>query len=852
MNTKPFRAFRAASCIVLLVVLFLAIGLLPFARPVQASPLGGSTTQQAQTSGITMKVTPAYGGNFKYGEWLPVWIELENQGDDLDGDVRIDISSSQGSLVFDTPVSLPSGARKRVALYVLPNNFSRELTVNLVSKNKTVVSQKAAVRPQSNIGYIVGLLAPERGALALLNGVRFPGQERPKILVDLNLAEFPERPEGLRSFDLLILNDSDTSKMTPEQAAALAGWVQQGGRLVIGGGAGAQQTLAGLPAEMLPLQLQGVSEVNIEALQPLAIFTGKDLAATSGTFIVARGVARDNPASPKAAEGLRPLVVGNDFPLVQEWNWGTGMVDYIALDLAGVPFDGWPGTQTFWETLIGASGSYPENMPIDMSPRQYRANMLTYPLSNIPSLDLPSVKGLSILLGIYILIIGPVNYLVLRRIRRLHLAWVTIPILTLLFAGGAFGVGYALRGNDLILNRVALVEVRPNGEAGVTSYMGLFSPRMQSYEVTVQGESLISPMTGNDQGGWGRGVPVNGTGGQMVFVQDQPSRVRGLSVNQWAMQSFMAESSWPEFGKITGDLQIENDVLKGTVRNDSGYTISDVIVTLQGRFVRLGDMAPGDEKPVNIGLSSPQSDRFGPPLSYRIFQERFANGPMPRDVEQKTNILSSVFENGPWSKMLSSVQPPSMGINSGTFSSVLVFGWLDQAPPQVDVPNNRLTQKTTALVYTTMEYNLPDSGYLSLPPGMIPGVITSMPPNSGNCGIATSIQMMQGKAEFEYQVPGNLEGFRVQTLKLNLSRDNGNANILPGIALYNWQDKSWTNIQDPIAGTNVIQKAGPYVSENGVIRVQMSTQNDTFGCIYLDLGIEAERISAAVSAGQGG
>lgn len=833
---RPFCTPRAAFSVLVLTVLLTAAGLLPFTRPSAVS---------AQANDVTMTAAPAYGGNFKYGEWLPVWVELDNQGNDLEGDVRIDIATSQGTLVFDAPVSLPTGARKLVPLYVLPNNFSRELTVNLVEKDKVVASQKITVRPQANISYFIGLLAPERGALALLNGVRFPGQTRPMVLVDLTVSEIPERSEALRSFNLLVFNDTDTSKLTPEQASALAGWVQQGGRLVIGGGAGAPQTLAGLPAEMLAFELQGSAEITAGSLGELAAFAGQELSTSNNTIVVARSAPRQGSGTLSGGE-LRTLVSADGVPLVLEWNWGQGFLNFIAVDLAGIPFNGWPGTQAFWEALVGTTGSYPDNMPFDMSARQYRDQSLTYPLSNIPSLDLPSIQGLTILLIIYILMIGPVNYLVLRRMGRLHLAWVTIPVLTLAFAGGAFGIGYAMRGNDLILNRIALVEIYPDGNAGVTSYMGLFSPRMQSYEVTIEGESLISPMGGYDQGMWGGG-PVNSTGGQMVFVQDRPSRVRGLSVNQWAMQSFVAEGTWTDFGKITGNLTLEGDVLKGTVRNDSRYPITDVVVTMQSRYVRLGDMAPGEEKTVDMGLASQQSDRFGPPLSYRIFQEQYADQAMPRDVEQKTNILSSVLENTPWTKVMSSIRPPSADGSVGEFNAVMVFGWMDQAPPEVQIANNRLTQKTTALVYTTMQYNLPESGFITLPPGMISGVITQMPPNSGTCGTSTSIQMTRGEAEFEYQVPGNLANFEVDSLKLSLWRDSGSTAPSPGLSLYNWQDKIWTNIQDPIQGTNVVQNAAPYVSDTGLVRIKMTTENDTFGCVYLDLGLDAQRVS-----GQGG
>jgi len=805
--------FRAGT---LALILALALSLMPLPR-----------FASAQAEGLQMRAMAAYGGNFKYGEWLPIYVELENQGRDIEtAEVSVQVNSSAGVLLFNAPVPLPSGSRKRVPVYVLPNNFSRELDVRVISEGETLASQKVSVKPQTNISYLIGIVSPERGALALMSGMRFQGLERPMVLIDISLDELPERAESLRSIDLLVINDTDTSKLTPEQADALTGWVQQGGRLVVGGGAGAMQTAAGLPEDLLPLAVQGTAEAGPEVLEPLAQFAKGDPIQHAGPFIVAHG------AEPNGAI----LAESASLPLVIEQSVGSGVVDFIAFDLAGLPFNGWPGTQAFWENLIGLSGSYPDYLPFDMSERQMRASNLYYPLSNIPSLDLPSIRGLSILLIIYILIVGPLNYFILRWRRKLHLAWVTIPVITLLFAGASFGIGYAMRGNDLILNKIALVETKPDGDARVTSYMGLFSPRMQSYEVTIQGESLISPMNGYDSNPWG--ATGANTGGQMVFVQGQPSRVQGLTVNQWAMQSFMSEGTWRDFGGFSGDLRIEDEKLVGTVRNDSQVTITDVVLIMQYRFARLGDMAPGEVKTVDMGLSNLQNDRFSSPISYRLYQDN-ATGIIPREVELKMNIVNTIFENTAMSKFVSSSRFPSSG--AGLSNSVTIFGWLDQAPPTVEVPDNRLTQNTTAVVFSGLNYQFADDGYLTLPAGLIPGELTKVPVNGGACNNTTSIYMNSGEAEFDFHIPSNLGAYRIETLKLALWRDSGNPTGLPQVSLYDWDNQGWTSIQDPIQGTNVIQDPEPYVNEDGTIRVQLATQSDTFGCVYLDLGMDAER-----------
>ena len=72
-----------------------------------------------------MQAKPGFGGNFKYGEWLPVWVTLENTGADLEAVLQAQINQSGGNVTFARQVSLPYSSRKQVMLYVLLNNFSR-------------------------------------------------------------------------------------------------------------------------------------------------------------------------------------------------------------------------------------------------------------------------------------------------------------------------------------------------------------------------------------------------------------------------------------------------------------------------------------------------------------------------------------------------------------------------------------------------------------------------------------------------------------------------------------------------------------------------------------------------------
>ncbi|MEJ2757619.1 MAG: hypothetical protein P8046_03965 [Anaerolineales bacterium] len=108
-----------------------------------------SATAQ-DTSILSLQAYAGFNGNFKYGEWLPITVTIENNGVDLETVLQTSINQSSGNVSFAKRVSLPTGSRKQVTLYVLPNNFSREIDIQLLSEEELLASQIVEVSPKRN------------------------------------------------------------------------------------------------------------------------------------------------------------------------------------------------------------------------------------------------------------------------------------------------------------------------------------------------------------------------------------------------------------------------------------------------------------------------------------------------------------------------------------------------------------------------------------------------------------------------------------------------------------------------------------------------------------------------------
>ncbi len=801
------------------------VGLIILVLTGQGQPVAAQTA----LPGLTLSVEVAYEGNFKYGEWLPVWVTLENTGADLETEVQIKVAQSTGTNTYASQVSLPNGSRKRVPIFVLPNNYSHELRVQVISQGDEIAFQNIAVTPNINNSYLIGVISPDLGPLSIIKTLMIGSPPRNIVLFNIDLDHIPELTKGMTSLDTIIINNTDTSLLTPQQAQAISDWVRQGGRLVIGGGAGTEITLAGLPSDLLQFTPGQIQEV--EELTGLVDFADHENIRVPGPFTITPGQSNNSAA----------LASQDDLPLVQEWAIGNGgHVDYIALDLTGSPFDAWSGTSLFWENLLSPGADYSQWLPQDMSLRQIRGNSISYALSNLPSLDLPSVRGLAILLAVYILLVGPLNYLILRWKKKLHLAWVTIPAMTALFTAGAFGLAVLLRGNDILLNKISFIQLQPDGFANLTSYVGVFSPAQESYEIDVDGNYLLSPTTVDYYDPWSSGP--TGYGAETVYVQGNPSKVRGLSINQWSMQTFGIESVPAQLGQIKTDLILDADKLSGTVENGMGYPLRDATLIAGNYFARLGDIEPNQQVPVELIVSGIAFELWGPSLSYRIYEVDYSlptYNETSREIQLKQTILDNLLQPyGYWLGPNFGVKITSADQDHIYLPEVYLIGWLDDSPPNININGKLANKNTLALLSTPVSFKLA-SGDFTIPIGLIPGSVIEKPANSGYCGTASAnLYLDRGEAVFEFKIPEKIPTSHIDLINLMINSDTGQTTDLI-FSLYNWESRTWSEISNPIIGQNQISATNGLISDTGSIhiRVEKDANSFTSGCLYMSMGI---------------
>jgi hypothetical protein len=578
-------AVRAAPRLIRLAALFAAGAL------ASVTLLGPAAPRVLAVDPPTMTARVLLQGHTRIGSWMAIEVHLVNSGPSISGELRLQTVNQAGTR-YAIAVQLDSPSDKTWILHAQPPSaFGPQMEVVLVSGDQILVRQKVAVTVHDASQLIVGVVAENPPKIVGNLSLPATQDQQPAVVVPLTVADLPTRIEAWSTLDRLVWQDVDASSLSTDQLTAFRGWLALGGRLVIVGGTGGIGSLGGFPDDILPYRPTSTVDVAASSLTALLGTPPKD--------------ASDVPAMAGELVRGRALATSGDRVVAAETAYGAGSVTILGLD----PTAGWVAQaaagRSLWPSLIPAR--------TDGALAMFDDSQIVGAAGNLPSLALPPLGGLLLLLFGYIALIGPINYLVLRRLDRREWAWITMPILIVGFAVGAYAFGSALRGSSVIVNEVGIVRGAPDATEGSAQvYLGVFSPSRGTYQIAVPGGALLSaPISGDAFGGTATALDV---------IQGDPSRVRDLAVGFGSLRTIRAESQ-ATVPRIHTEFALVDGTLTGTIRNDSSVKLEKPAVVLGDNVKVLKDLAPGEQVAVSLPIVT--GNQFGQSLSDRIFGQIF-------------------------------------------------------------------------------------------------------------------------------------------------------------------------------------------------------------------------------------
>lgn len=566
---------------------------------------------------LILSVSAGYARYYRQGQWVPLRVYVSNGGDDLNGFIRVRTSKS-GSLeetTYRTPIDLPRGARKQVFLYVSLDNYTANIQVEVVDRGGHVVKRDNTAmllaRPE-DVLYAVVTESPF-GTVDLTALTPGAGEGHQ---TNWQVDEIPALAEALAGLNVFMFHDVDTGSLTTEQQVALKEWVLAGGHLIVAGGDAWQRTTAGL-LDLLPVTLRGT--VPVESVTALA-----DYLHLSADTLDESMTAADSVPNPSA----QVLVSVGTTPVLVRQTVGSGMVDFLAVDPNAEPLRSWPDKQYLWYTLTTSGGQQPSwTGGFSYWTAAREATLTTF--SNV----LPTFFQLCGFLLLYIMLLGPANYAVLKLINRREWAWFTSPVLIIIFAVLAYQVGFNLRGNVPTVNRLTVVQVWPDSDqAQVNALIGVQSPRRNTYDVVVDRGYVLRALP---QTGIGLNVPTTIDEGTHYAADSIPidaGTIASFTASGFTAAPGLDASAVWHLGDATQPVHVT-----GSFTNTLDVSLEDAVVLIKGTAQALETIAPGqtvtfdmsfatagDPGPLALGSSD---RRYYLPSAYNSSWLRGSSGP---------------------------------------------------------------------------------------------------------------------------------------------------------------------------------------------------------------------------------
>ena len=515
------------------------------------------------------------------------------------------------------------------------------------------------------------VVTDNQAAVSALDNLVSPAGSQPQLQY-VNPADLPASPAPLGIFRAVAIDRADTSGLSPAQGQSLQSYVEAGGTLVVAGGLNWRGTTAGLPPGLLPGHPTG--GVTSLALPGLSRLLGtKPLRAR----VDVTNLRKEPDAAVTLNQGGTPIAL--------QVSRGSGHVVFVAVDPAAPPLAAWPGTGALLSRLFApayeagyfasplpyaeaggvfpvAPGGLPPSVvaklgadtatgPALMSPTPAEDALAGYleqaPIVRAP----PSASFVGLLLLGYVVVVGPVCFFVLTRLRRRELAWVAVPCLAVAVTVAA--VNASPRGRPAV-QEVQVAQVVPEDHtAQVTTLAVVPVPGGGTRRLELPGTPSAAPaLVGDGAGGplvsdLGPGVDA----GLRVGPAKAPAALSAtVTAQRGGFGGWAATEQVHVKGAIRADVAAYGNVVGGRVTNDLGVKLTDAVVAVaSGEAAQvMGTVQPGSSAAFALALSpnsSPPAQAFGAPaqlLSDQLPAARPATSAQRRGTGAGILLTSSV------------------------------------------------------------------------------------------------------------------------------------------------------------------------------------------------------------------
>lgn len=744
--------------------------------------------------------------SYKPGYVTPIFITMENNSKDIEGEIQIEIPNDEGYgantvTLYAIGINHPKNTVKKYVMNIpLPSSL---LNVKLkVVEGKKVLLEKY-VRIDRRIPdntMFVGLLSDDGDSLNYLNGFTFNNMSISygTKIVKLNEEIFPSSLDVMENFNMIIINNFDTSKLNDEQYQVLKKWVEQGGYLVIGTGPSGVKTLSIFKDDFITGDRGGFLKVSGKALGA-AVNDDYDMPLDIMELRIKNG---------------ESVVSQDGIPFIQKLDKGNGRVLLLSFDMGIEPISSWKLNKYFMESI------FQKNSPAFFSGPQFERYLqnrgydysIENALKNIPELPLPNYNSIMIIFIIYIILVAPVSYMVLKKRDKRELMWGVVPILSVIFAALVYIAGFGTRLTEPILNTISIFYADEDSIVESKSFGGIFTPNKTNLKVEGIDDITIKPFTRDYY--YGRSNMENWDGKRVdaKYVLSPKPNLEFYDIGIWNMKTFVLERHSNDVkGGIKGDVSYINSNFKGYIENNTNLDLSDCYLISANQYIELGSIKSGEKKEIPSNGSKNYNDRYvllddiygsrhiDRNTAKSMTEEEFAKA---RSNYQKRNVAEYY-----WNQEM-----------KGT-DGLKLIAWSD-TPKDTDilVNNKKVKSFDKYMVVSDIKLNIFSGNTVEFPFGYVKPIIDQQNMMKGHYDSYSNRFYGEGMVEISFNID-----MSIKPEKINIYFEKPPANtkqFVWNMDIKDWESKDVSNYT--IEGRDLDK----YIDENNTLKLQFDINGE--------------------------
>ncbi|MCB9769026.1 MAG: hypothetical protein H6752_12595 [Candidatus Omnitrophica bacterium] len=634
------------------VGLLLLLALFPTKVVAQYPRLPGEQMIQFRLYPGLSETSPLY----RLDSWVPVAIEVDNPSDSVvEGNLSlIPSADSIGNIeghVTEIPIHFAPAQRKMIRVLVRLPEWTEDVNLYF-GREKLAI---AGIREMDPAERVVVAMGEGRLEYNKIERHAEIDNEIKRYVTVVHLGQsqiLPDRVEGYETATAVVWDGLKMDPPTESQNQALQDFVRLGGTLILGlGDAGArirdfgwEDWLGELPDESRPL-LVHTPVRTVGAAGPGKVLDGA--VDWESNPSVPSATDETNELATLAANGPMPgvpcLFLDGE-PILYRLKLGAGSILLSRIPWADFMKMGEEATG-FWTSFVETLPNRPPSLSQDWESLQPFTDYLRTSLLG----ELPGPLFIGGFLGLYTLLLIPVNYLFFRKRKRLELAWLVLPPLALLFSFLAYHIGSLQQQGGVIQRQISLA-FAPYGSsiARCQSMTALYSPKRTLFKIAPD-KTRPLPLPELTQDNYGqerkealdlRYVPSGAAG---LYSAEQ----QAMLVNHWASNDLAYDTTVDLGGSLEVQaVESESGHYRLHAQNNTRFDIANLFFMVETRFYQVGRLASGEKK--DFEMEKLEREFWSVPNRNRGYNPYFQNReyfemPLERFMSQYGRALVATF-----------------------------------------------------------------------------------------------------------------------------------------------------------------------------------------------------------------